>query len=106
MSSLMSGLYIVLAMLIIFIMILIFIYWMMSRKEKMQVAEEEKASNLSATNTKVAKEYTKKSISSGSPLLNSFTLSKTGSKSVPPNPFIFQEFSSGNSSASSKCSSF
>jgi len=58
----MSGLYIVLAMLIIFIMILIFIYWMMSRKEKMQVAEEEKASNLSATNTKVAKEYTKKSI--------------------------------------------
>ena len=63
MSSLMSGLYIVLAMLIIFIMILIFIYWMMSRKEKMQVAEEEKASNLSATNTKVAKEYTKNILS-------------------------------------------
>lgn len=60
MSNLMSGLYIILTMLILFIIILIFVYWVMNRKEKLQVEEKEKAGN--TTTTKIAKEYTKKSI--------------------------------------------
>lgn len=65
MDGLMGGLTVVLIFLIFFIMILVFIYWNMSRKAKM-LAEQEKndANGETGTipSTKIATEYTKKSI--------------------------------------------
>lgn len=60
MDGIMGGLTIVLILLIFFIMVLVFIYWNMSRKAKMEAEKEEKAAN--GTTTKIATEYTKKSI--------------------------------------------
>lgn len=60
MDGLMSGLTIILVMLIFFIIVLIFVYWSMKLKEKRRVEEEEKGTN--PTTTKVATQYTKKSI--------------------------------------------
>lgn len=60
MDGLMSGLTIILIMLIFFIIVLAFIYWTMSMKAKRKAEEEEKTTN--PTTTKVATEYTKKSI--------------------------------------------
>lgn len=61
MDSLMSSLTIVLVMLILFIIVLAFIYWYLSYKNKKNSEEEEKAVVQGST-TKVATEYTKKSI--------------------------------------------
>lgn len=61
MDNLMNSLTIILVMLIFFIIVLAFIYWYMSYKNKKKVEEEEKVSTTGPT-TKVAKEYTKKSI--------------------------------------------
>ena len=60
MDGLMSGLTIILIMLILFIIVLIFIYWNMSRKAKKEAEEEEKIT--SGTTTKIATQYTRKSI--------------------------------------------
>jgi len=60
MDGLMGGLTIILVFLIFFIMILAFIYWNMSRKARME--EEKKESGVPGTSTKIATEYTKKSI--------------------------------------------
>lgn len=63
MDGLMSGLTVLLVFLIFFIIILAFIYWNMSRKAKMQAEKEENGSNgATGPATKVATEYTKKSI--------------------------------------------
>lgn len=61
MDSLMSSLTIVLVMLILFIIVLAFIYWYLSYKNKKNSEEEEKTVVQGST-TKVATEYTKKSI--------------------------------------------
>lgn len=61
MDSLMSSLTIVLVMLILFIIVLAFIYWYLSYKNKKSSEEEEKTTVQGST-TKVATEYTKKSI--------------------------------------------
>lgn len=61
MDSLMSSLTIVLVMLILFIIVLAFIYWYLSYKNKKSSEEEEKTVVQGST-TKVATEYTKKSI--------------------------------------------
>lgn len=65
MDGLMGGLTVVLIFLIFFIMILVFVYWNMSRKAKM-LAEQEKNDTNGDTgtipSTKIATEYTKKSI--------------------------------------------
>ena len=61
MDNLMNSLTIILVMLIFFIIVLAFIYWYMSYKGKKKAEEEEK-SNTSGGTTKIAKEYTKKSI--------------------------------------------
>ena len=61
MDSLMSSLTIVLVMLILFIIVLAFIYWYLSYKNKKSSEEEEKITVQGST-TKVATEYTKKSI--------------------------------------------
>lgn len=60
MDALMDGLTIILVFLIFFIMILVFIYWYMGRKAKLE-KEKEETKTVSST-TKVATEYTKKSI--------------------------------------------
>lgn len=60
MDGLMSGLTVILIMLILFIIVLIFIYWNMSRKAKREAEEEEKIT--SGTTTKIATQYTRKSI--------------------------------------------
>ena len=60
MDGLIGGLTIILVFLIFFIMILAFIYWNMSRKAKVEAEKAESESN--GTATKIAKEYTKKSI--------------------------------------------
>ena len=60
MDGLMSGLTVILIMLILFIIVLIFIYWNMSRKAKKEAEEEEKIT--SGTTTKIATQYTRKSI--------------------------------------------
>lgn len=62
MDSLMSGLTVVLVFLIFMIMILAFVYWNMSKKSKRKEEEEENASSSVGSTTKVATEYTKKSI--------------------------------------------
>lgn len=62
MEELMSGLTIVLVMLLFFIVVLIFIYWNINRKARKQKEEEEKLTTGTQQNTKVATEYTKKSI--------------------------------------------
>lgn len=61
MDSFVNGLTIVLIMLILFIIVLAFIYWYLSYKNKKNSEEEEKAVVQGST-TKVATEYTKKSI--------------------------------------------
>lgn len=61
MDNLMSGLTIVLIMLILFIIVLAFIYWYLSYKNKKSTEEEEKTT-IQGSTTKVATEYTKKSI--------------------------------------------
>lgn len=61
MDSLTSSLTIVLVMLILFIIVLAFIYWYLSYKNKKSSEEEEKTTVQGST-TKVATEYTKKSI--------------------------------------------
>lgn len=61
MDNLMNSLTIILVMLIFFIIVLAFIYWYMSYNGKKKAEEEEK-SNTSGGTTKIAKEYTKKSI--------------------------------------------
>lgn len=60
MDGLMSGLTIILVMLIFFIIVLVFIYWTMNMKAKRKAEEEEKSTN--PTTTKIATQYTKKSI--------------------------------------------
>ena len=60
MDGLMSGLTVILIMLILFIIVLIFIYWNMNRKAKKEAEEEEKIT--SGTTTKIATQYTRKSI--------------------------------------------
>lgn len=60
MDGLMSGLTVVLIMLVLFIVVLAFIYWYMSYKNKRKTESEEAVT--SGTTTKVATEYTKKSI--------------------------------------------
>lgn len=60
MDGLMSGLTIILVMLIFFIIVLAFIYWTMNMKAKRKAEEEEKSTN--PTTTKIATQYTKKSI--------------------------------------------
>ena len=60
MDGLMSGLTVILIMLILFIIVLIFIYWNMSRKAKKEAEEKEKIT--SGTTTKIATQYTRKSI--------------------------------------------
>ena len=62
MDSLMSGLTVVLVFLVLIIIILAFVYWNMNRKAKRKAEEEENNSNSVGTTTKVATEYTKKSI--------------------------------------------
>ena len=62
MDSLMSGLTIVLIFLVLMIIILAFVYWNMSRKAKRKAEEEENTSSSVGATTKVATEYTKKSI--------------------------------------------
>ena len=61
MDSLMSSLTIVLVMLILFIIVLAFIYWYLSYKNK-KSSEEEETTKVQGSTTKVATEYTKKSI--------------------------------------------
>lgn len=58
----MSGLTIVLIFLVLMIIILAFVYWNMSRKAKRKAEEEENTSSSVGATTKVATEYTKKSI--------------------------------------------
>lgn len=60
MDSLMSTLTVILVFLIFFILVLAFIYWYMSYKSRKKTEEEEKVQ--SGTSTKIATEYTKKSI--------------------------------------------
>lgn len=60
MDGLMSGLTVILVFLIFFIIILAFIYWNISRKAKAEAKSEK--SGAPGANTKIAKEYTKKSI--------------------------------------------
>ena len=60
MDELMSFLTIILMLLIMFIMILVFVYWYMGRKAKLEAEKEEKKEL--GTTTKIATEYTKKSI--------------------------------------------
>ncbi len=60
MDNLMDGLTIILVLLIFFIMILAFIYFYISYKNKKKIEEEEKVT--SGTSTKIATQYTKKSI--------------------------------------------
>lgn len=62
MDSLMSGLTVVLIFLVLMIIILAFVYWNMSRKAKRKAEEEENTSSSVGAATKVATEYTKKSI--------------------------------------------
>lgn len=62
MDSLMSGLTVVLVFLVLMIIILAFVYWNMSRKAKRKAEEEENTSSSVGATTKVATEYTKKSI--------------------------------------------
>lgn len=62
MEGLMSGLTVVLVFLIFMIVVLAFIYWNMNRKAKKEEEEEETKTNPVGNSTKVAKEYTKKSI--------------------------------------------
>ena len=62
MDDLMSGLTIVLIFLIFMIIALAFVYWNMNRKEKKEIEEEEEKSNPVSSTTKIATEYTKKSI--------------------------------------------
>lgn len=62
MEGLMSGLTVVLFFLIFMIIVLAFIYWNMNRKAKKETEEEETKTNTGEIGTKVAKEYTKKSI--------------------------------------------
>lgn len=61
MDNLMNSLTIILVMLIFFIIILAFIYWYLTYKNKKKIEEEEKV-NTPGSTTKVATEYTKKSI--------------------------------------------
>lgn len=61
MDNLMNSLTIILVMLIFFIIILAFIYWYLTYKNKKKI-EEEKKVNTPGSTTKVATEYTKKSI--------------------------------------------
>jgi len=61
MDGLMGGLTVVLVLLIFFIIVLVFIYWNMNRKAKME-AEKEENDGVPGTTTKIAKEYTTKSI--------------------------------------------
>lgn len=58
----MGGLTVVLVFLIFMIVVLAFIYWNMNRKAKKEEEEEEARTNPVGNSTKVAKEYTKKSI--------------------------------------------
>lgn len=60
MDNLMSMLTVILVMLIFFIIVLAFIYWYLSYKNKKKAEEEERVAT--GTTTKVATEYTKKSI--------------------------------------------
>lgn len=62
MDSLMSGLTVVLIFLVLMIIILAFVYWNMNRKAKRKAEEEENTSSSVGATTKVATEYTKKSI--------------------------------------------
>lgn len=62
MEGLMGGLTVVLVFLIFMIVVLAFIYWNMNRKAKKEEEEEEARTNPVGNTTKVAKEYTKKSI--------------------------------------------
>lgn len=66
MDGLMGGLTVVLIFLIFFIFILVFIYWNMTRKAKMSSQQEGKVADTggssSNSSTKIAAEYTKKSI--------------------------------------------
>lgn len=62
MEGLMGGLTVVLVFLIFMIVVLAFIYWNMNRKAKKEEEEEEARTNPVGNSTKVAKEYTKKSI--------------------------------------------
>ena len=60
MDEIMNGLTIILVFLIIFIVVLAFIYWYLTYKNKRKTEEKEKVST--GTSTKVASQYTKKSI--------------------------------------------
>lgn len=60
MDGLMTGLTIILVFLIFIIMILAFVYWNMNRKAKEQ--KEENGGTATGSSTKIAQEYTKKSI--------------------------------------------
>ena len=60
MDGLMSGLMVILLFLIFFIIILVFIYWNMNRKEKREAELDE--NNKPTSGTKVASQYTTKSI--------------------------------------------
>lgn len=66
MDGLMGGLTVVLIFLIFFIFILVFIYWNMTRKAKMSSQQDGKVADTgdssSTSSTKIAAEYTKKSI--------------------------------------------
>lgn len=62
MEGLMGGLTVILVFLIFMIVVLAFIYWNMNRKAKKEEEEEEARTNPVGNSTKVAKEYTKKSI--------------------------------------------
>lgn len=62
MEGLMGGLTVVLVFLIFMIVVLAFIYWNMNRKAKKEEEEEEARTNPVGNSTKVAKEYTKKTI--------------------------------------------
>ena len=62
MEGLMGGLKVVLVFLIFMIVVLAFIYWNINRKAKKEEEEEEARTNPVGNSTKVAKEYTKKSI--------------------------------------------
>ena len=62
MEGLMGGLTVVLVFFIFMIVVLAFIYWNMNRKAKKEEEEEEARTNPVGNSTKVAKEYTKKSI--------------------------------------------
>lgn len=62
MDSLMSSLTIILVMLILFIIVLAFIYWYLSYKNKKNSEEEEEKTIVQGSTTKIATEYTKKSI--------------------------------------------